>query len=424
MSNDRDATSSERSGGRLDDEQLVRHAVSAARPHRLWVEVVTPRPVPNVRARRLQMHHLPRQVDELQIRFRRRIHDVLVTPSAPTTPSTGAEIDDAITAYMAMRADELDFDYWANNDIDHEMGDVVHWWELLGDPYHATAAEQAAARADAAIANGMSPLRSTAAPTPGGGGGAVRSFSRGEEGRASLERPAHQTDPPTPSPSRPGSLDHVSDGPSAAFDDRSIPAAPAPPALPPPIARSATPGRVDRDELLARVDLEALLDSVAGRADCRRRWHCPERDHTDEHPSVSMHISADGVPRWRCWSGGHGGTAIDVVVGARGVDAGEAMRWLAEHHTSLPVAEHRPAPPPVAQLGHPDPAVARYATQASKLLWTAAGRPQRDWLAARGLGPEVLRANAVGADPGRRLLARPKGPARRVAGRRVPVDDT
>ena len=157
------------------------------------------------------------------------------------------------------------------------------------------------------------------------------------------------------------------------------------------------------------MDLEALLDSVTGRADGRRRWHCPERDHTDEHPSVSVHVSADGVARWRCWSGGHGGTAIDVVVGARGVDVGEAMRWLAGHHTSLPVAEQRPVPPPVAQLGHPDPAVARYATQASKLLWTAAGRPQRDWLAARGLGPEVLRANAVGADPGRRLLARPKG---------------
>lgn len=165
---------------------------------------------------------------------------------------------------------------------------------------------------------------------------------------------------------------------------------------------------VDRDDLLARVDLEALLDSLEGGAAGRRRWHCPDRDHSDEHPSVSVHVSADGVARWRCWSGGHGGTAIDAVVAARGVDVGEAMRWLAAHYGSLPVREQRPVPP-VAPVGHPDPVVARYAAQASKLLWSAAGAPQREWLAGRGLRPEVLRANGVGADPGRRFLPRPRG---------------
>ena len=44
-----------------------------------------------------------------------------------------------------------------------------------------------------------------------------------------------------------------------------------------------------------------------------------------------------------------------------------------------------------------------------QLLWTKAGEPQREWLASRGLRPEVLRANRVGADPGRRYLPRPKG---------------
>lgn len=165
---------------------------------------------------------------------------------------------------------------------------------------------------------------------------------------------------------------------------------------------------VDRDELLARVDLAALLDELVAPADQRRRWHCPDRDHPDEHPSVTIRVGAGGVERWRCWSGGHGGTAIDAVVAARRVDVGEAIRWLAHHSNTNPTVRPRPAPP-IAAVGEPDPAVGRFVEHASKLLWTAAGRQQRDWLLDRGLRPEVLRANRVGADPGRRLLPRPAG---------------
>src|SRR3954451_4057484 len=160
-------------------------------------------------------------------------------------------------------------------------------------------------------------------------------------------------------------------------------------------------GHVDRDELLACVDLEALLDALVEPADTRRRWHCPERDHPDEHPSVSVRVSPDGVQRWRCWSGGHGGTAIDAAVAARGLDTGGAIRWLAASYATLqPVARRDPTP--LAPFGHPDPAVATYAQRAATFLWTKAGEPQRAWLAERGLEPEVLRANRVGADPGRR----------------------
>ena len=168
-------------------------------------------------------------------------------------------------------------------------------------------------------------------------------------------------------------------------------------------------GRVDRDDLLARVDLERLLDALTGTSATRqRRWHCPDQGHPDEHPSVSVHVAADGVQRWRCWSGGHGGTAIDAVIAARGGDIGEAMRWLADHYANLPVIERPPAPPP-APLGRPDQAVVDYAQRAAQLLWTPAGQTQRAWLAARGLHEPVLRANQVGADPGRRWLARRKG---------------
>ncbi len=166
---------------------------------------------------------------------------------------------------------------------------------------------------------------------------------------------------------------------------------------------------MDRDELLARVDLEALLDSLSGApADGRRRWHCPERSHPDVHPSVSVRVGTDGVQRWRCWSGGHGGTAIDAVIAAQGSDARAAIEWLADHYADLP-ATSRPSPPAVAEPGHPAVEVELFVERAARLLWTPAGAPQRDWLARRGLGEAVLRANLVGADPGRRVLPRPRG---------------
>ena len=167
-------------------------------------------------------------------------------------------------------------------------------------------------------------------------------------------------------------------------------------------------GGVDRSDLLARVDLRALLDHLSGPADRGGKWGCPDRDHPDEHPSVTVRVDRAGTARWRCWSGGHSGTAIDAVIAAQGCDVGTAMRWLADRYGNLPPQPARPPATP-ARVGAPDRAVVDYVRRAELLLWTAAGTPQRDWLAARGLGEAVLRANRVGADPGRRFLPRPKG---------------
>ena len=63
-------------------------------------------------------------------------------------------------------------------------------------------------------------------------------------------------------------------------------------------AMSACPARplIDRDDLLRRVDLDALLEALSG---CRvgGRWHCPDAGHPDEHPSVTVQVGADGVGR-------------------------------------------------------------------------------------------------------------------------------
>lgn len=167
---------------------------------------------------------------------------------------------------------------------------------------------------------------------------------------------------------------------------------------------------IDRDELLSRTELTRLLDTLTtGTGDGhRRRWSCPDPDHPDVHPSVTVHTDQRGIQRWRCWSGGHGGTAIDAIVVARRLGIGEAIRWLADHHAHLPPIERRP-PRRRHPIGQPAPEVVEYVERCAKLLWAGTGGRVRDWLNLRGYDDEILALNKIGADPGRRYLPRPKG---------------
>jgi len=56
-----------------------------------------------------------------------------------------------------------------------------------------------------------------------------------------------------------------------------------------------------------------------------------------------------------------------------------------------------------------DPAVVRYVGACEKILWSHTGAPVRDWLHQRGFNDDLLRANHVGADPGRTMLPRLRG---------------
>ncbi len=173
---------------------------------------------------------------------------------------------------------------------------------------------------------------------------------------------------------------------------------------------STSDHRIDRDDLLARVDLAQLLDALTtGHGHGRRRtWNCPDPDHPDVHPSVTVHTTASGVERWKCWSGGHGGTAIDAVVAARRLPVGDAIRWLNDNYARLEPVDRNP-PAPSRPIGEPAPEVIEYVERCAKLLWTGSGRQVREWLNARGYSDEILALNKVGADPGRRYLPRPKG---------------
>lgn len=185
------------------------------------------------------------------------------------------------------------------------------------------------------------------------------------------------------------------------------------------MSRSGPSGRRWRiDDVLARTDLAALLDQIAEPATHNvrgRRWHCPLPDHDDRHASVTMHTDHRGHERWRCWSGDdtHRGDAIDLAAATQHLPRSEAIDWLAQRAgmtpdrpLPAPTRKPRPTTPAVVAL---DPAVTRYAAGCEQILWSRAGRPVRDWLHDRGLDDATLRANHVGADPGRHLMRRQRG---------------
>jgi hypothetical protein len=171
-------------------------------------------------------------------------------------------------------------------------------------------------------------------------------------------------------------------------------------------------------DVLARTDLTQLLDELATPATHSirgRRWHCPMPDHDDQHASVTMHTDHRGHERWRCWSGDHThrGDAIDLIVATQRVNRADAIAWLANRagmipDQPLPPARRKPqrSRPSVVPL---DPSVVRYVHACEKILWGHTGAPVRDWLHARGFEDDLLRANHVGADPGRAMMSRQRG---------------
>ncbi len=170
---------------------------------------------------------------------------------------------------------------------------------------------------------------------------------------------------------------------------------------------------VDRDEILRRVDLAALLDQLSPAPPYRigrsARWRCIDPTHEDNRPSVTMFTDQRGIGRWKCWSGGHGGTAIDALVTARGLTIAQALRQLGDR-TGL--REYRPPERPAHQMPPTNgiESIVRYVEACERILWTPTGKPVLDYLVNdRGLDPEVLRFNRVGADPGPAVLPRPAG---------------
>src|SRR5262245_18877776 len=187
--------------------------------------------------------------------------------------------------------------------------------------------------------------------------------------------------------------------------------------------------RFDRDEVLARSDLRSLLDEIAGPATgsgAGARWHCPVPDRNDVHPSVTVTVDRRGVERWRCWSLGHGGTAIDVLYHTRNLSYSDAVAHLADCaglSGSAPVrAVFRRATPEQVQIPL-QPQARAYVDACARLLWQPAGRAVLEYLLSRGLDADVLRENRVGADPGTSKLRRAGGLPKQGPGAVFPALD-
>ncbi len=81
------------------------------------------------------------------------------------------------------------------------------------------------------------------------------------------------------------------------------------------------------EELKNRIDLHDLADKLGikrgpgGNAN----YHCPKGE--DSSPSLSI-FARDGRRGFKCWKCNEGGSAIDLVIHARGCDAGEALKIL------------------------------------------------------------------------------------------------
>jgi DNA primase len=176
-------------------------------------------------------------------------------------------------------------------------------------------------------------------------------------------------------------------------------------------------GRWNISDVLDRTDLSMLLDELgtpSTRVGPGRRWHCPMPDHDDHRASVTMHRDGRGHERWRCWSGDHRGDAVDLVMAVTNRDRSEAVDWLAQRAGMVP---DRPMPPikpkrapvqPEAALVM-DPLVERYVHACARIIDKTGGRDVRNWLRDRGIHDDTIRANLIGADPGRSTMRRGRG---------------
>jgi hypothetical protein len=183
--------------------------------------------------------------------------------------------------------------------------------------------------------------------------------------------------------------------------------------------------RYDRDAILARVDLGQLADELLGGhkgSGTGARWPSPVPGHpqTGKTPPMTIFRTHRGVERWTCWATGTSGTAIDLLVTARGMTVAEALEHLAARAGIRPVApgtpaQRRGAAPGQANEGSVLSDDARhdllaYVEACEEHLWSPAGNPMRRWLVeTRRLDPDVLCVNRVGADPGPAVLARADG---------------
>ena len=184
-------------------------------------------------------------------------------------------------------------------------------------------------------------------------------------------------------------------------------------------------GLIDRDEVLARIDLGELADRLVGprkMVGSSSKWPSPVQGHeqTGRTPPMSIFTDRRGFERWTCFATGHRGTAFDLVMETRGCDFKEAVSYLA----GMVGVEPGPVPEPLrrsartrkaplelteAQTVAGLEALRRWHGECEGWLDSHSGRLGREWLAARGYGSDDIASARVGFDPGPQRVPRPEG---------------
>jgi DNA primase len=177
----------------------------------------------------------------------------------------------------------------------------------------------------------------------------------------------------------------------------------------------------DRDRILEVTDLAALADEVLGPRTGTARsptWPCPNPNHaqTGRTPPLTVFRARNGTQRWHCHGCGAGGTAIDLLVATTTLDVRGAIEALARRSGARdqppvrPATRRAPARPPVERRVSDPAGLDAFVEDCARRLWVPQGRAVLRWLTqTRCIPGDVLRANRIGADPGRRHQARPPG---------------
>ena len=172
---------------------------------------------------------------------------------------------------------------------------------------------------------------------------------------------------------------------------------------------------VDRDDVLARVDLAQLADELLGGrkgSGATARWPSPVPGHpqTGATPPMSIFTTTRGEQRWTCFATGASGTAVDLMMVCRGMDFAEALNALSRRvGGDIGVGRPMPISPPapaVRPVGNPSPELDTWLAACREELWGPRGRRGLAYLTGRGLHRATLRAHQVGFDPGPRVLPR------------------
>ena len=168
---------------------------------------------------------------------------------------------------------------------------------------------------------------------------------------------------------------------------------------------------VDRDAVLARVDLYQLADEVLGPGRGRgrsRTWPCPAPDHAQSGrtPPLSVFTARSGEQRFRCHGCGLGGTAVDLVMISQRLDVHGALEVLASRASLTPMEPTRKiAAEPLA----PAWGMTSYLRRCAALLDREEGGPARRWLTERNISERVRKELGLGFDPGPGELPRMRG---------------